>query len=255
MVGPSPNVMLSQPGLRLSHPFTGTVSVCRDASVLFDPGSTYSYMSSYFSSYLVVPRDSFSAPMYVSTPVRDSIIVDHIYCSCVVDIGGLETRVDLLLLDMVNFDVILRIDWLSPYLTILDCHAKTAQCMVEKGCLTYLDYVRESSAEVLSMDSVPVVREFPEVFPVGLQGIPPDRDIDFYIDLARGTQPISILPYHMAPPELKEKLQNLLDKGFIRPSVSPWSAPVLFVKKKDRSMRMCIEQSHHQEPVSIAEDW
>lgn len=116
--------------------------------------------------------------------------------------------------------------------------------MVEKRCLAYLAYVRDSSAEVPSIDSLPIVREFPEVFPSDLPGMPPDGDIDFCIDLALGTQPISIPPYRMAPPkmkELKEQLQDLLEKGFIRPSVSPWGAPVLFVKKKDGSMRMCID--------------
>ncbi|XP_019251318.1 PREDICTED: uncharacterized protein LOC109230253, partial [Nicotiana attenuata] len=139
-----------------------------------------------------------------------------------------------LLLDMVDFDVILGMDWLSPYHAILDCHATRsvityvkARRMVEKGCLAYLAYVRDSSAEVPSIDSVPIVREFPEVFPSDLPGMPPDRDIDFCIDLAPGTQPISIPPYRMAPPELKElkdQLQELLEKGFIRPSVSPWGS-------------------------------
>ncbi|XP_070058145.1 uncharacterized protein [Nicotiana tomentosiformis] len=166
---------------------TSTVSVCsRDASFLFDPGSTYSYVSYYFASYLVIPRDSLSAPIYVSTPVWDAIVADRVYRSCVVVIGGLETSVDLLLLDMVDFDVILGMDWVSPYHAILLCHTKRpglprlewrgtpghsssrvtsymkARRMVEKGCLAYLAYVHDSSAEVPSMDSVHVVREFPE---------------------------------------------------------------------------------------------
>jgi len=250
----------------------GMVPVChRDALVLFDPGSTYFYVSSYFDSYLVVPRDSLSASVCVSTPVGDSIMVDHVYRSCVVTIGSLETSVDLLLLDMVDFDVILGLDWLSTYHAILHCHDKMvtldmpglprlewkgtlghspskvisyvkARRMVEKGCLAYLAYIRDPNTEVPSMDSVPVVREFPDVFHADLRGMPPDRDIDFCIDLAPGTKPISIPPYRMAPPELKElkeQLQDLLNQGFIRPSVSPWGAPVLFVKKKDGSMRMC----------------
>ena len=91
-----------------------------------------------------------------------------------------------------------------------------------------------------------VVHEFPNVFPSDLLGMPPDRDIVFCIDLALGTQPISIPPYRMAPlevKELKEQLQDLLEKGFIRPSVSPWGAPVLFVKKKDPT----VEQVYNQE--------
>lgn len=105
---------------------TGIVSVChRDASVLFDPGSTYSYVSSYFAHYLDMPRESLVSSIHVSTPLGDTIIVDHVYRSCVVTIGSLETRVDLLLLSMVDFDVILGMDWLSPCHAVLDCHVKT----------------------------------------------------------------------------------------------------------------------------------
>ncbi|XP_070034876.1 uncharacterized protein [Nicotiana tomentosiformis] len=99
---------------------TGIVLVChRDALVLFDLGS-YSYMSSYFASYLDMSRNSLGTPIYVSTPVGDFIMVDHVYRSCLVTIGVYETRVDLLLLNMVDFDVILGMDWLSPYHAILD---------------------------------------------------------------------------------------------------------------------------------------
>ncbi|XP_070032859.1 uncharacterized protein [Nicotiana tomentosiformis] len=87
----------------------------RNTSVLFAPGSTYSYVSSYFSSYLVAPHDSLSASMCVSILVGESVVVDHVYSSCVFTIGSLETSVDLLLLDMVDFDVILGMDWLLPY--------------------------------------------------------------------------------------------------------------------------------------------
>ena len=77
-----------------------------------------------------------------------------------------------------------------------------------------------------------------------MPGLPPEREIEFCIDVVPGTDPISMPPYRMAPAELselKEQLQDLLDKGFIRPSISPWGAPVLFVKKKDGSLRLCID--------------
>ena len=89
-----------------------------------------------------------------------------------------------------------------------------------------------------------MVQEFLDVFPSDLPGVPPDRDTDFAIDLEPGTKPISIPPYRMAPTELKElkdQLQDLLSKGLIRPTISPWGAPILFVKKKDGTMRMCID--------------
>ena len=96
----------------------------------------------------------------------------------------------------------------------------------------------------LKIESVPVVCEFPDVFPEELPGLPPVREVEFGIELIPGTTPISIAPYRMAPLELKElktQLQELTDKGLVRPSSSPWGAPVLFVKKKDGSMRLCID--------------
>ncbi|XP_070019968.1 uncharacterized protein [Nicotiana sylvestris] len=95
-----------------------------DALVLFDLGSTYMYVSSYFSLYLDMSHDSL-AIFYVSTVVGDSILVDRVYRACVVNIRGYEMRIDLLLHNMVDFDVILGMDWLFPYHAILDCHAKT----------------------------------------------------------------------------------------------------------------------------------
>ncbi|GKF92894.1 hypothetical protein Tco_0279613, partial [Tanacetum coccineum] len=89
-----------------------------------------------------------------------------------------------------------------------------------------------------------IVRDFPEVFPEDLSGIPPARQVEFQIDLVPGAAPVARAPYRLAPSKIKElaeQLQELSDKGFIRPSSSPWGAPVLFAKKKDRSFRMCID--------------
>lgn len=93
-------------------------------------------------------------------------------------------------------------------------------------------------------EDIPVVREFTDVFSDELPGLPPDREIEFSIDLVPRITPISQAPYRMAPKELKElkvKLQELIDKGYIRPSVSPWGAPVLFMKNKDGTLRLCID--------------
>ncbi|XP_070012087.1 uncharacterized protein [Nicotiana sylvestris] len=231
---------------------TGIISIGgRGALVLFDTGFTYSYVSSLFAHFLVI-SETLGTPVYVSTLVGDSMVMDRIYRSCVVTFYGFETRADLMLLDMIDFEVILGMDWLYPYHAVLDCHAKIvslvmpgfprlewkgstvdtpsrvisflkARHMVKKGCLAYLAYVRDTTVESPAIDSIPVVREFVDVFPSDLSGMPPDRDIDFYIDLAPGTQPISIPPYCMAPKELKElkeQLEELLAKGFVRPSVS-----------------------------------
>ena len=98
--------------------------------------------------------------------------------------------------------------------------------------------------EGTQLEDIPIVKEFPDVFPNDISGLPLDREIEFVIELIPGTEPISIPPYRMAPVELKElkaQLEELLSKGFIRPSTSPWGAPVLFVKKKDGSLRLCID--------------
>ncbi|XP_070030456.1 uncharacterized protein [Nicotiana sylvestris] len=238
--------------LALDAVIRGIISVGgRDYLVLFDPGSTYSYASSLFARFLVISPEPLGTPIHVSILVGNFLVVDRVYRSCMVIFCVFETRVDLLLLDMLDFEVILGMDWLSPYHTGLDCHAKTvsltmprltrlewkgstvntfgrvisflkARHMVEKGCLAYLAYVRDTTAKSLTIDSVPVVREFSNVFSSDLPSMPPDRDIDFCIDLAPSTQPISILPYSMAPKELNEQFEEFLAKGFVRPSVSPW---------------------------------
>ena len=97
--------------------------------------------------------------------------------------------------------------------------------------------------EGTQLEDIPIVKEFPDVFPDNNSSLPPDKAIEFVIELVPGTKPISIPPCRMAPAELKElkaQLEELLSKGFIRPSTSPWGAPVLFVKKKYGSLRLCI---------------
>ena len=104
--------------------------------------------------------------------------------------------------------------------------------------------VLESKRGQVNLENIPVVKEFPYVFPEDLPGLPLEREVDLVIEVLPGTVPISRAPYRMAPTKLKElktQLQELLDKGFVRPNVSPWGAPVLFVKKKYGTLRMCID--------------
>jgi len=115
--------------------------------------------------------------------------------------------------------------------------------MLSKGCFAFLCAVEVLETPELEPKDIPVVQEFLEVFQE-VPGLPPDREIEFAIELVPGTAPISKAPYRMAPAELaelKQQLQELLDKGLIQPSVSPWGAPVLFVRKKDGSLRLCID--------------
>src|SRR3989442_11297372 len=164
-------------------------------------------------------------------------------------------------------------DWLARHRAKVDCYAKevvleppgqsavvfygkrqavhrclisavTAFSLIQRGCEAYLAHVVDTREQSGRVEGIPVVREFPDVFPEELPGLPPDRGVEMTIEVVPGMAPISVTPYRMAPlelEELKKQLQELLDKGFIRPSVSPWGAPVLFVKKKDGTMRMCID--------------
>ena len=113
-----------------------------------------------------------------------------------------------------------------------------------QGCVGYLASVVTSPSLESSVHNISVVCEYLDVFPDDLPGMPPHREVEFFIELTPGTGVVAKNPYRMAPFELRElkaQLQELLDKGFIRPSVSPWGAAVLFVRKKDGSLRLCID--------------
>ncbi|GJY73829.1 putative reverse transcriptase domain-containing protein [Tanacetum coccineum] len=119
-----------------------------------------------------------------------------------------------------------------------------ARKYIENGCELFLAQVTKQESKEKRLEDVPVIRDFPEVFPEELPGLPPPRQVEFRIDLIPGAAPVARAPYRLAPSEMKElskQLQELSEKGFIRPSSSPWGAPVLFVKKKDGSFRMCID--------------
>nr|GFA50098.1 putative reverse transcriptase domain-containing protein [Tanacetum cinerariifolium] len=131
-------------------------------------------------------------------------------------------------------------------LNIISC--TKAQKYLSMRCDVFLANVTTKEAKDKSeekrLEDVPIVKDFPKVFPEDLPGIPPARPVEFQIDLVPGAVPVARAPYRLAPSEmneLAEQLQELSDKGFIRPSSSPWGAPVLFVKKKDRSFHMCID--------------
>ncbi|XP_033509762.2 uncharacterized protein [Nicotiana tomentosiformis] len=235
--------------------------------------STFSYVTPYFAINLGLEPEQLSEPFLVSTPIGESVKATRVYRGCIVSVQGRSTEADLIELEMVDFDVIMGMDCLSSCYVMLDCRAKIvkfqfpneevldwkgssaslvgkfisylkAQRMISKGCLAYLAHIINPESEPPALQSVPVVREFLEVFPYDLLGLPPKRIIDFGIDIMPRTQPVSIPPYRMAPAKLnvlREQLKDHLDKGSIRPSVSPWGAPVLFVKKKDGSLRMCVD--------------
>ncbi|KAL0540282.1 hypothetical protein IC582_024516 [Cucumis melo] len=253
---------------------TGTLPVLGHyALVLFDSGSSHSFISSAFVSHARLEVEPLHHVLSVSTPSGECMLSREKVKACQIQIAGHVIEVTLIVLDMLDFDVILGMDWLAANHASIDCSRKEvtfnppsmasfkfkgggskslpqvisairASKLLSQGTWGILASVVDTREADVSLSSEPVVRDYPDVFPEELPGLPPHREVEFAIELEPGTVPISRAPYRMAPAELKElkvQLQELLDKGFIRPSVSPWGAPVLFVKKKDGSMRLCID--------------
>ncbi|GJS63089.1 putative reverse transcriptase domain-containing protein [Tanacetum coccineum] len=143
-----------------------------------------------------------------------------------------------------SIDVVIGMDWLSKYHAKILYDEKVVHIPINGETLIIRVQVMEKKSDEKRLEDIPVVREFPEVFPEDLPGLPPVRQIEFQIDLIPGATPVARAPYRLAPSEMQElsdQLQELADRGFIRPSTLPWGAPVLFVKKKDGSFRMCID--------------
>ncbi|XP_070039350.1 uncharacterized protein [Nicotiana tomentosiformis] len=208
---------------------TGILSVCSfDALALINPLSTHSYVSSYFALRFTRKPELLNDPFLVATPIGESLLAEYVHRACQIRVEGRDTLAGLIVLDMIDFDMLMGMDWLSFYYAIVDCHAKIvkfdipnepsfvlkggqvletckvvsfmkAQRLLKKGCLGLLAIVNDTRKETISIENVPVVREFSDVFPEDLPGFPPVREIDFGIDLSPDTQPMSILPYRMAP--------------------------------------------------------
>ncbi|KAK4406493.1 Transposon Ty3-G Gag-Pol polyprotein [Sesamum angolense] len=162
----------------------------------------------------------------------------------IVRIGDVNLSVDLMVIDLKEFYVIFGIDRLAQHRAMVVCYKKDMMIESSEGCEAYLALVIDAEKVNPTLEEIHVVRDFPKVFPDDLPGLLPHKKIDFTIETLPGVAPISIAPYRMAPMELQElnkQIEELLEKGFIRPNTSPWGAPVLFVKKKDGSMRLCVD--------------
>ncbi|KAL5538583.1 hypothetical protein UlMin_045492 [Ulmus minor] len=258
-----------------SNVVTGQLSVANlSLHVLFDSGATHSFVSSVCASKMNRVKELITQTFRTSLPSGDVLISTHWLRAIPVLVSNRELYVDLIMLNLHDYDVILGMDFLSKYNATIECRHRRvvfrptesdefsyvgeggrshkviissmrARKLLLSGCQGYLATVVDTThEEKLKPEKIAVVQEFLDVFPVELPGIPPEREISFEIELLPGSAPVSKAPYRMAPVELKElqiQLQEMLDKGLIRPSYSPWGAPVLFVKKKDGTLRMCID--------------
>jgi hypothetical protein len=170
-------------------------------------------------------------------------------------IRGVDFVTNLIVLESKGIDVILEMDWLSKHKVLIDCAKKSIKFTTLEGKEMELvaepvvtakgvaNHVKVNQLDANQGSEVLMVNEFPDIFPEVLSGMPPNRDIEFVIELKPSTSPIYKTPYRMATPELaelKEHIKELLEKGFIHPSSSPWGAPVIFVPKKDGTQRLYV---------------
>ncbi|GKA27538.1 putative reverse transcriptase domain-containing protein [Tanacetum coccineum] len=252
----------------------------RYAYILFDTGADRSFVSTAFSSQIDITPSTLDH--YYDVELADGRIIglNTILKGCTLNFLNHQFNINLMPVELGSFDAIIGMDWLAKYQAVIVCAEKIVripwrnktliihgdgstqgnvtrlniisctktQKYMEKGFPIFLAHVTtkevEDKSEKKRLEDVPIVQDFPEVFPEDLPGLPPTRQVEFQIDLVPGAAPVARAPYRLAPSEMKElseQLKELSDKGFIRPSSSPWGAPVLFVKKKDGSFRMCID--------------
>jgi hypothetical protein len=197
----------------------------------------------------------------MSTPIQiDSVggkvRADSVCLNVSVEIRGIEFPANLIVMGTQGIDVILVMSWLDKYQAVISCDKRTIKLVSPLGEEVVTELVspkpRKGGCHQMAIDSkeadpletIKVASEFPDVFPKDLPGMPPERKVEFAIELLSGTAPISKRAYKVSRPELvelKKQIDELSEKGYIRPSTSPWATPVLFVEKKDGTRRMCID--------------
>nr|GEV24968.1 putative reverse transcriptase domain-containing protein [Tanacetum cinerariifolium] len=241
----------------------------RYAITLFDSGADKSFVSTRFSTLIYI--EPVELETFYDVELADGKVVssNNVLIGCTIYLLNHSFPIDLMVIELGSFDIIIRMDWLSRYdaailygkrkvriplegktlvfegnrnnsrLKIISCIK--ARKYIENGYELFLAQVTKQGSKEKQLEDVLVIRYFPEVFPDELPGLPSPRQVKFCIDLIPNTAPVARAPYRLAPSkmkELSEQLRELSEKGFIRPSSSPWGAPLLFVKKKDGSFRI-----------------
>ncbi|GJR10553.1 putative reverse transcriptase domain-containing protein [Tanacetum coccineum] len=223
------------------------------ASILFDSGAEKSFVSTEFTPFINITPATLDTSYDVELDDGKVVSTNTVLRGCTLALYNHCFKIDLLPTRLGSFDVIVGMDWLSYHRGVIVCYEKIVRIPLPNGeILEIQGEGPEKDLKLLScikadekkLDDIRIVRDFPEVFPDDLSGLPPVREIKFHVDLIPGVLLVVKSPYRLAPSEMNElsnQLKELQEKGFIRPSHSPWGAPVLFVKKKDGAMRMCID--------------
>ncbi|GKD35051.1 putative reverse transcriptase domain-containing protein [Tanacetum coccineum] len=222
----------------------------RYVSILFDIGADRSFVSTAFSPQIDITPTALDH--YYDVELADGRIIglNTILRGCTLNILNHPFNIDLMPVELGSFDAIIGMDWLVKYQAIIVCAEKIVRIpWGNETLIVHGDGSNRGNEARLHIISYTKTQEYmlkgcPVFLANDLSGLPSTRQVEFQIDLIHGAALVARAPYRLAPSkmkELSEQLKELSDKGFIRPSSSPWGAPVLFVKKKDGSFRMCID--------------
>ncbi|GJR71311.1 putative reverse transcriptase domain-containing protein [Tanacetum coccineum] len=232
-----------------SNTITGTFLLNdHHAYMLFDSGADRSFVSNTFSALLDIIPSALDVSYAVELADGRTLETNTMLRGCTLGLLGNPINIDLMPINLDRFDVIIGMDWLAKNHAVIVCDEKIVripygnEILIVQGEINIKHYIMCKGPEVYGerLSTISGV----EVFPEDLPGLPPIRQVEFQIDLVPGAALVARAPYRLAPSEMEElstQLQELSDKGFIRPSSSTWGAPILFVKKKEGSFRMCID--------------
>jgi hypothetical protein len=217
--------------------------------ILFNSGASHDFMGFACAKKARLTLVTSAASYVISTP-GGQVDADRVVQKVPLDLSGRVFKTDLIVLSGQGIDVVLVMSWMKWHKVVLDIsvilvHLNSPVYGKVTLHLPVISRIKASLHHVVErrLEDIHVVHEFPDVFPDDLLGMPPERVIEFKIKLQPVTAPISKVPYKMSREELAElkiQLKDLLDKCFIHPSSSPWGCLALFVSKKDKSLRLCV---------------
>jgi hypothetical protein len=221
------------------------------AVILFDPGASHTFISKKFVEQHCIPYNESREGFIIHSP-GGQIFTKEVAFHVPVTLAEWDFPTNMIVLKGQDIDVILGMNWLAQHKAILNTDLRTIRLSYGQEevllsipvAIPAKPYGRVYEVIIPEIQDIPVICEFPDVFPEDLPGLPPERVVEFVIEFKPDTAPISRRSYRMPPnelAELKTQLQDLLEKGFIRPSSSPWGCPAIFVKKKDQTLRMCVD--------------
>ncbi|GKB89963.1 putative reverse transcriptase domain-containing protein [Tanacetum coccineum] len=239
---------------RLLYVVTGTFSLNDHfATILFDSGADYSFISTNFLPFIDMKPSVISLGYEIEIASGLKVETNKIVQGCRLELEGHTFIIDLIPFGHGSFDVIVGMDWFSKLKAKTVCFEKIVRFSLSnkenlevhgerlEGNLKQLKTMKLNKPK---LEDIPIVSDFHGVFSKDLSGLPLSREVEFRIDLIPRAMPVAKSPYRLTPTKMQElsnQLKELQDTGFIRPSSSPWGAPMLFVKKKDGSFRMCID--------------